>query len=94
MYACYHVVMNTQLTIRNVPEPVNLYLRKKARLSNKSINQVVIEELSKEVPNLDKPLSSSLSWFIGSGMDRQTIEGLKVEDALQKERFAKENAIS
>ncbi len=94
MNACYHAFMNTQLTIRNVPEAVNLYLRKKASLSNKSINQVVIEELSKEVPNLDKPLGSSLSWFIGSGMDSKTIEALKVEDAIQKERFAKENAIS
>lgn len=86
--------MNTQLTIRNIPESVNLYLRKKARLSGKSINQVVIEELSKEVPNLDKPLSSSLSWFIGSGIDRQTTEALNEEDKIQKESFAKENAIS
>ena len=86
--------MNTQLTIRNIPEPVSLYLRKKAKLNNKSLNQVVIEELSKDVPNLNSPLSSSLTWFIGSGIDHQTIEALRVEDKRQKERFAKENAIS
>jgi hypothetical protein len=54
----------------------------------------VIEELSKDVPNLNSPLSSSLTWFIGSGIDHQTIEALRVEDKRQKERFAKENAIS
>jgi plasmid stability protein len=86
--------MNTQLTIRNIPEPVSLYLRKKAKLNNKSLNQVVIEELSKDVPNLNNPLSSSLAWFIGSSIDHQTVEALRVEDKRQKERFAKENAIS
>lgn len=94
MYACYHVGMTTQLTIRNLPEPVNIYLRKKAKLSNKSLNQVIIEELSKELQDLDKPLVSSLSWFIGSGIDDETIEALEIEDRTQKERFAKENAIS
>lgn len=87
-------IMSTQLTIRNIPEPVNLYLRKKARLTNKSLDQVAIDELSKEAPTINKTLSSSLSWFIGSGIDSRTTAALKVEDKLQKERFSKEKAIS
>ncbi len=83
--------MNTQLTIRNLPEPVNYYLRKKAKLTNKSLNQTIIDELSEKVPDLNKSLSSSLSWFIGSGLDDDTLESLRSEDRLQKEKVAREN---
>ena len=86
--------MNTQLTIRNLPESVNLYLRKKAKLSNKSLNQVVIDELSEKVPSIKDDLEASLDWFIGSGMDNQTINALLAADKLQKEKMAKENALS
>ena len=94
MQACNHVYMNSQLTIRNLPEPVNRYLRKKAQLSNKSLNQVVIDELSEKVPNLNENIESSLAWFIGSGMDKETVSELQIEDQLQKEKIAKENAVS
>jgi plasmid stability protein len=83
--------MNTQLTIRNLPEPINYYLRKKAKLTNKSLNQTIIDELSEKVPDLNKPFSSSLSWFIGSGLDDYTLEALHSEDRLQKEKAAREN---
>lgn len=86
--------MPTQLTIRNLPEPVNLYLRKKARLTNKSLNQVIIDELSEKVPSLRDTAASSLAWFIGSGMDQATLDALLNEDKLQKERLAKDNAPS
>ena len=86
--------MSTQLTIRNLPEAVDLYLRKKAKLSNKSLNQIVIDELSEKVPNLNQSLESSFAWFIGSGMDKETLEVLKVEDKLQKEKIAIDNALS
>ena len=86
--------MSTQLTIRNLPESVNLYLRKKAKLSNKSINQVVIDELSEKVPNLNNTLESSLDWFIGSGIDNKTMHALSEEDRLQKEKMANSIALS
>lgn len=83
--------MNTQLTIRNLPEPINYYLRKKAKLNNKSLNQTIIDELSEKVPDFNKPFSSSLSWFIGSGLDDDTLEALRSEDRLQKEKVSREN---
>lgn len=86
--------MSIQLTIRNLPEPVDLYLRKKAKLSNKSLNQIVIDELSEKVPNLNESLESSFAWFIGSGMDKETLELLTIEDKIQKEKIAKDNAFS
>ncbi len=86
--------MSTQLSIRNLPESVNLYLRKKAKLSNKSLNQVVIEELSEKVPNIKDTLDSSLDWFIGKGIDVETMDALTEEDKLQKEKMAKTNALS
>jgi len=86
--------MSTQLSIRNLPESVNLYLRKKAKLSNKSLNQIVIEELSEKVPNIKDTLDSSLDWFIGKGIDNETMDALTEEDRLQKEKIAKTNALS
>jgi hypothetical protein len=86
--------MTTQLTIRNLPEPVSLYLRKKAKMSNKSLNQVVIDELSDRVPSLHEDLDRSLGWFIGSGLDKDTVDALVREDELQKEKIAKEDALS
>jgi len=86
--------MSTQLSIRNLPESVNLYLRKKAKLSNKSLNQVVIEELSEKVPNVKDTLDSSLDWFIGKGIDNETMDALTEEDRLQKEKMTKTNALS
>ena len=86
--------MSTQLSIRNLPESVNLYLRKKAKLSNKSLNQIVIEELSEKVPNVKDTLDSSLDWFIGKGIDNETMDALTEEDRLQKEKMAKTNALS
>lgn len=86
--------MSTQLTIRNLPESVNLYLRKKAKLSNKSLNQIVIEELSEKVPNIKDTLDLSLDWFIGKGIDNETMDALTEEDRLQKEKMDKMNALS
>jgi len=86
--------MSTQLTIRNLPESVNLYLRKKAKLSNKSLNQVVIDELSENVPNTKNTLDLSLDWFIGSRIDNETMNALAEEDKEQKVKMAKTDALS
>lgn len=86
--------MSTQLSIRNLPESVNLYLRKKAKLNNKSLNQVVIEELSEKVPNMKDTLDSSLEWFIGKGIDNETIEALTEENKFQKEKMNRTNTLS
>ncbi len=79
-----------QYTVRNIPEPVNRYLRKKSRLSGKSLNQVIIEELSAKVEEPTQSLADSLSWFIGSGIDDETLKALEEEDKVQKKIAAKE----
>lgn len=74
-----------QYTVRNIPEPVNHYLRKRARLSGKSLNQVIVEELSEKVVSPSTPVVTALSWFIGSGIDDATLQALENEDKIQKE---------
>lgn len=79
-----------QYTIRNIPQPVNDYLRKKARLTSKSLNQVVIDELSEKVGTPCQSAGSALAWFVGSGIDDATLQALADEDAQQKALAAKE----
>lgn len=80
-----------QYTIRNIPEPVDRYLRKRAKLSNKSLNQVVIEELSTHVGNGQKNIIESLDWFIGSGgIGDDVIQALEEDDKVQKELTRKQ----
>lgn len=82
--------MSTQYTIRNVPKPVDTYLRKKSRLSGKSLNQVIIDELSEKVAIPSADMGKALDWFIGSGIDDATLKALEDEDAIQKKLAAKE----
>lgn len=79
-----------QYTIRNIPEPVNRYLRKKARLSGKSLNQTIIEELSEKVAPASASVGGALGWFIGSGLDNETLRALEQDAALQKKLAEKE----
>ena len=79
-----------QYTVRNIPEPVNRYLRKRVRLSGKSLNQVIIEELSEKVALPSASIGTTLNWFIGSGIDEATLQALEEEDKIQKELATKE----
>lgn len=81
---------SVQYTIRNVPDPVNRYLRKRARLSGKSLNQVIIDELSEKVAAPAAKAGTALDWFIGSGIDEDTLTALAEEDKNQKILAAKE----
>ncbi len=79
-----------QYTIRNIPDPVNQYLRKRSRLSGKSLNQVIIDELSEKVAAPTANIGTALDWFIGSGIDDPTLVALDQEDKIQKALAAKE----
>lgn len=88
---------NTQYTIRNIPAPVNAYLRKKARLTGRSLNQTIIDELSEQAgvrKDGKHPTSilDSFSWFIGSGMDQDVLDALEEDDKAQKRIAAREDA--
>jgi len=79
-----------QYTVRNVPQPVDRYLRKRAKISGKSLNQVIIDELSEKLPGSSENLVDSLDWFIGSGIDQATLDALEEEDRLQKQLAERE----
>jgi response regulator of citrate/malate metabolism len=85
-----------QYTIRNLPESVDRYLRRRAMQSGRSLNQTIIDELSERAGTSrdGKPqnLLESLSWFIGSGMDQGTLDTLTEEDREQKAVTAREMA--
>jgi hypothetical protein len=81
----YECIAVRQYTVRNIPDPVNRYLRKKAQLSGKSLNQLIIDELSEKVIAPTTTVGSALSWFIGSGIDDETLSALQEEDRIQKE---------
>jgi len=91
MHACYYACMEVpQYTIRNIPQEVDNYLREQARLSGKSINQVVIDELSEKVAKPNETLLESLDWFIGSGIDQETLDALEEDDKAQKAMMFRE----
>jgi len=71
----------TQYTIRNIPASVDKYLRKRARLTGRSLNQVVIDELTVNAGVTGK---SNLDWFIGSGIDKSIVSILNEDDIYQK----------
>lgn len=80
----------TQYTIRNVPEPVNRYLRKRAAQSGKSLNQVILDKLSENVASMSETADVAFDWFIGSGIDAATLHALEEDDKTQKALAAKD----
>ena len=56
--------MAIQYTIRNIPPEVDMVLKKRAKVTNKSFNQIVVEELSKSV--LKQAKTSRFDWLVGS----------------------------
>lgn len=79
-----------QYTIRNIPAPVDRYLRRRAQISGQSLNQVIVQELSEKAGLKKASLADSLDWFIGSGIDQATLDALDTEDRIQKSLAAKE----
>lgn len=76
-----------QYTIRNIPAPVDRYYRKLAKISGKSLNQVIIDELSERSGFVTKggPSAERLSWFIGSNtIDEQAKKFWEEDDKIQK----------
>lgn len=80
-----------QYTIRGVPPATDRRLRKLAKISGKSLNEVVVDELASKDSGGGKSLVDSLSWFIGSGtIGDDVIKALEEDDKLQKELIRKQ----
>ncbi len=74
-----------QYTIRKIPNQLDDYLRRQAKISGKSLNQVIIDELSQNAGMDDRSLTESLDWFIGSKqIDQKVEDALTLEDKNQK----------
>lgn len=80
-----------QYTIRNIPTPVDRYLRKRAQISGQSLNQVIIDELSEKAGVAKQgSVADSLEWFIGSGLETDVLDALAEDDRIQKNLVRKE----
>ena len=86
MHRCYHVGMKAiQYTIRNIPAPIDRYLRKRAKMSGKSLNSTIIEELSDKTGVQSDNLVDSLGWFIGAGViGNDVVSVLNEDNEIQK----------
>lgn len=92
MHTCYHECMKTiQYTLRNIPEPVDRYLRKRAKISGQSLNKVIIDELSDRAGIHKENLLDSLDWFIGANViDDSVTRVLDEDDEVQKQLTKKQ----
>jgi len=80
-----------QYTIRNIPEPIDRYLRKRAKISGKSLNSVIIEELSDNIGVQSDNLVDSLNWFIGANViEDDVIQALDQDEKIQKQLTKKQ----
>ena len=92
-----HACMNTkQYTIRSIPQNVDRIIRKKAKLTGRSINQVIIDDIMQANGlNTTSKLTGALEgleWFVGSGdLDDATLQALDEDDRIQKSLVNSEN---
>ena len=92
-HACYNACMKSiQYTIRNVPPATDRRLRKLAKISGKSLTQVVLDRLDKNSGRgKSKTLLDSLDWFIGGNrIDEATYRAWEEDDKIQKELTRKQ----
>lgn len=88
--------MNTrQYTIRNIPPQLDRLLRKRAQLSGKSLNQLVLEDIAAQnnTPLTSQPTTilQSLDWFVGAGaLGADVLQALAEDETIQKELVRRE----
>lgn len=78
-----------QYTIRNIPPEIDRYLRRQSEVSGVSLNQTILNELSERAGTKAQSLADELNWFIGSGIDNETLKALADDDKIQK-KFTQE----
>lgn len=78
-----------QYTIRNIPVPIDRYLRKRANISGQSLNQVIIDELSEKAGVSTASLVDSLDWLIGGGTVGDDVLAVLDEDDKKQKLLTK-----
>jgi hypothetical protein len=83
-----------QYTIRSVPAEVDRLVRKKARLTGKSINQVLLDDIISAYDTKDSKYTGALAgldWFIGKGsVGDDVLDALEEHDRTQKSLLSRE----
>ena len=82
-----------QYTIRNVPPKVDRYYRKLSKLSGKSLNQVILEDLADKsgAKKSKDGFIGSIDWFIGANtIDEASYRAWEEDDKIQKELTRKQ----
>lgn len=78
----------TQFTVRNVPLSVSKYLRRRAKQTGKSINEVIVSELTKSAGlggTASTSAAAKLEDLFGIGFDPEVGRILDEDDKAQKE---------
>jgi hypothetical protein len=77
---------NTQYTIRSIPPKVDQVLRKRAKNTGKSLNEVALEALAKGSGVTPNATFDDLDWFIGKqSLDTDFDKAIKWLDSLPKD---------
>ncbi|MBL8122145.1 hypothetical protein JNM87_05350 [Candidatus Saccharibacteria bacterium] len=83
----------TQFTVRNVPPTVSRYLRSRANATGKSMNAIIIEELTKNASAgptaVQQNAFEKVKNMFGVGYDPEVAEILNEDEKTQKELMRK-----
>lgn len=77
----------SQLTVRNVPSPIDRALRRKASSEHRSLNEVLVEALGRGVGSLEAPFYDDLDHLAGTweedpGFDAAMVAQDQVDEGL------------
>lgn len=81
VYMYILVYMSIQYTIRNIPPNVDKALKKRAKISRKSFNQIVVDELTK---TLKKPDTATFDWLANTMTKADAKKFDEAQDDLNK----------
>ena len=73
----YTITMSIQYTIRKIPVAVDKALKQRAKITGKSFNQTVVDELQKNLQITDQ--AQDFSWLAGT-MDE--VDAIKFDEAI------------
>lgn len=67
----------TQYTIRSVPEQLDVFLRRQARLSNKSLNRMVLDYIQQATKLDMQDSADNFEWIIGANtLSQDSLEAI------------------
>ena len=78
---------NIQYTIRAIPEQMDIYLRRQARLRGRSLNSTVLDYIEESIKHDAVKQDNDFSWLIGSNtIDDASLEAIKEAKEYDKQK--------